>query len=199
MRPGKYAYFTVALLTGLLIVYKSLDYWSPQFEHGFLSDKEHIFNIYRIFLYAHMLAGPVALFTGLFQFTWQQHRYHQLVGKLYVFSILCFAAPAGLYMACYAADGFWSISNFVILAILWFLFTWRAFQFAKSGQYARHRRWMIRSFILTNSAVLLRVFSFIANYWQLTDPVTGYIIIGWVSWLPALCVYELYVFLKFKT
>lgn len=199
MQPAKWGYFLLAFIIGIFIVIKSIEYWSPQFAHGFLSDKEEFFFYYRFFLYTHMLAGPVALFAGLFQFTWRRHRLHSWIGRIYIVSILVFAAPAGFAMAWYAADGFWSVSNFLLLSLLWFYFTLKAFQKARLRQFEAHQNWMIRSFILTNSAVLLRVFSYFSNHWHLMEPVTGYLIIGWLSWLPFLLIFEILLFFQTKT
>jgi hypothetical protein len=49
---------------------------------------------------------------------------------------------------------------------------------------------MTRSFILANSAILLRLFSFFTNSFLSIDPVSAYIIIAWLSWLPWLLIYE---------
>jgi hypothetical protein len=49
---------------------------------------------------------------------------------------------------------------------------------------------MTRSFILANSAILLRLFAFISNHYLDADPVNAYIVISWLSWLPGVLIYE---------
>jgi hypothetical protein len=61
----------------------------------------------------------------------------------------------------------------------------------KSGNIPKHKEYMTRSFILANSAILLRLFSFISNHYIHADPVSSYILIVWLSWLPWLLIYEL--------
>lgn len=182
-------YFFLATLIGLLIIFKSYDYFHPNYEIGFLSNKGTI-SYYLIPLYMHILGAPIALFTGLFQFIQTQNRLHKTFGKVYIISILGLAAPGGLFMSFYALGGTFSILNFLIMAILWIVTTSQAWLQAKKGNYHSHKVWITRSFILTNSAVLIRVFSFINNYSLAFDHETAYVIISWMSWLPWLVIYE---------
>jgi len=188
---GKYVYFTLALLIGALVVYKSLDYLSPDFTSGFLSDKQEVFPAYAPFLYMHILGAPLALLAGLYQFTFPKRAGHKTVGKVYLYSIVLLAAPGGFGMAFFALGGMWSVINFLLLSSLWFGFTIIAYRQIKKGDPLQHRQFMIRSFILTNSAVLIRLFSFINNSFQITDVMTGYVIISWLSWVPFWLGYEL--------
>jgi uncharacterized membrane protein len=191
MRLAKAFYFLIALITGLLIVFKSLDYFNPDFSQGFLLDKEGIFSWYRFGLYAHIIGAPMALFTGLYQFAFTRSRLHPFSGKIYIASTVFLAAPGGLIMAIYAIGGIVSSINFIILSLLWFVFTLKAYRQIRLGIVLKHQQFMTRSFILANSAVVIRLLSFVNNHYQLTDVTTGYIIIVWLSWLPGLLCYEL--------
>jgi len=191
IRLVKLFYFAIAFLIALLIVAKSVDYFSPDFSKGFLIGKENIFSFYKFFLYAHILFSPVALISGLFQFSFQRSNLHRFMGKIYVVSVLGFASPSGLFMSFFSIGGISSVINFFLLSLLWFLFTLKAYQFIKTGNTIEHKKFMIRSFILANSAVLLRLFSYINNHYKLIDVVTGYNIIVWISWLPILLLFEL--------
>jgi hypothetical protein len=77
------------------------------------------------------------------------------------------------------------------MALLWLLTTSLAFYYAKQKSYEKHRSMMTRSFILTNSAILIRLFSYINHEFLIFDLELGYVIISWISWLPALLTYEL--------
>lgn len=193
MWPAKYLYFLLAFLVTVFIMIKSIDYLYPDFTRGFLIGKNAIFPVYRFFLYAHILGAPLAMLMGLYQFSFTRSKIHALIGKIYIISILALAAPGGFYMGFYAIGGWPSIINFTVLAILWWWFTFKAYQLARHRHWERHRRFMIRSFILTNSAILIRLLSFIHNQLQLIDLTTAYILIGWLSWLPGLMFFEFYL------
>ena len=138
-----------------------------------------------------MLSAPIAIIAGIFQFSFLKSRAHKAIGLIYMVSVVVFAAPSGFFMAFYAIGGFWSTINFILLSALWLFFTVKAFLHIKHQRVADHRKFMIRSFILANSAIMIRLLSFINNHYQIMDPVTGYVIIVWLSWLPALLFYEL--------
>lgn len=199
IRLVKFVYFGIALLVGGLIMLKSADYLVPDFSTGFLSDKEAIFPYYRFFLYAHMLAAPVALLAGLFQFSFARSAYHKYAGRLYFISIVFLAAPAGFMMSFQAIGGLWSTVNFILLSGTWVFFTLKAVISIRKDDIKKHRQHMIRSFILTNSAILIRILSLVNNHFLIVDVVTGYILISWLSWVPGLLVYELTQWLKVLT
>jgi uncharacterized membrane protein len=190
LRLVKGVYFVIAVIFGLLIIVKSLDYFCPDFSQGFLSDKGLVFYSYKYFLYAHIIASPIAFFVGIFQLAFSRTKAHRVLGWIYVCSIIFFAAPGGFYMAFYAIGGDISTINFTVMAIFWAYFTLKAFLKIKAGDILQHRQFMNRSFILTNSAILIRLFSFVNNHYGLMDVTTGYILISWLSWLPWLLIYE---------
>tara|TARA_R110001599_G_scaffold61925_2_gene172488 strand:+ start:4188 stop:4793 length:606 start_codon:yes stop_codon:yes gene_type:complete len=186
----KVIYSVIAIIFGLLIIVKSLGYFYPDFSQGFLSDKESVFNGYKYYLYAHIVAAPIAFFVGGFQLAYPKTKAHKILGWIYVCSIILFAAPGGFYMAFFAIGGAISTINFALMAILWIYFTLNAFLKIKAGDIQKHQQYMTRSFILTNSAILIRLFSFVNNHYGLIDVTMGYIVISWISWLPWLLIYE---------
>lgn len=190
MQLVRKGYFCVAVIVCFLIVLKSLDYFYPDFSSGFLIGKAEIFVTYRFFLYAHIVAAPIAFLTGIFQFSFKKSAFHKLAGKIYVVSVLFFAAPGALFMALFAFGGIPAVLNFSIMAGCWIWFTVQAYQSIRQGKTRSHHRWIIRSFILTNSAIAIRIFSFISNQLDIMDPGTRYVIISWMSWLPVLLIYE---------
>lgn len=187
----KYLYFSVATTVVLMIIFKSIDYLQPDFASGFFAGKQDIHHWYKWFLYAHMAGGPLAFFCGVFQFMRKQAPIHRAVGMVYVLAVLLLAGPSGLVMALRAIGGPGSQISFGLLALLWMFFTYRAFHYAIRGQYALHEQWITRSFILTNSAILLRLLSFLHHHFLLMDIHRGYVVISWLSWLPWWLIYEL--------
>jgi len=191
LRLVKYLYFPIAVLFAIGIIIKSGEYVSPDFNNGYLSDKSEHFYWFRYALYAHMTAAPLAFFCGLFQFTRLKSSYHKLAGRIYVITILFFAAPSGLIMSFLAIGGLPGVLNFLLLSVCWFFYTLFAYNAAKQGNYRSHARFMIGSYILTNSAILLRIFGYINNNWQLMPGPEGYVVISILSWLPGLLIYEM--------
>ena len=192
----KKTYFVIALIFGILIVVKSKDYLFPNFNYGFLVGKKNIFFFYKFFLYAHIIGAPIALFTGLIQFVFKKSKLHPAFGKAYILSVLILAAPSGLIMSFFAKGGFLGILNFSTLSILWWIFSYKAYTFIKNGNIKRHKEMMIRSFILANSAVGLRLLGYINHEFQLFDINYSYLIISWLSWLPAYLSYEIILIKK---
>lgn len=190
-RLAKRIYWVLSILTVSLIIVKTVDYLTPDFTNGFLSVKEHFFNSYSFFFYAHIIASPIVFFIGLYQIVNKKNNVHQYLGWFYVSLIVFFAAPGGLYMAQYAIGGIWSEVNFSIMAILWIIFTVLAALKARQRNFEQHKSFMYRSFILTNSAILIRVFAYFNNTFDILGTVNGYVLISWLSWLPWLLIYEI--------
>lgn len=197
MRGLKFLYVSLGISICALIILKSFDYFDPDFTKGFLLGKEQIFPFYKYFLFAHIIASPIAFLTGMIQFILPKRGSHKYIGYIYISSIVFFGAPSGLGMSFFAIGGLASAINFALMAVFWTYFSVQALLLIRAGNIQQHREFMIRSFILTNSAILIRLFSFINNYYEIADPMTGYIIISWISWLPWLIIYELQ--LRFKT
>lgn len=188
----KHVYFFIGSIVSLLILVKGFSYFIPNFNAGFLSDKQDIFSFYQYGLYAHVIFSPLSILLGYLQFLDIKNRFHQQIGKAYVFSILIFAAPSGLFMAFYALGGIWGKVNFILLSLLWFVYTLLAFYSIKNGKVKQHKQWIIGSFILTNSAVLLRIFAFINTKLHITEGANSYVIVSMLSWLPTILFYEIY-------
>ena len=189
----KNIYFLIAFLICLSIIYLSKNYFHPNFSKGYLIGKEAVFPYFKYFLYLHILTAPIVYISGLFQFMFTRNKGHKLVGKIYIFSVLCLAAPSGFLMSFFSIGGFWAILNFILLSVLWFLVTYKSYLAILVSDYKIHKQFIIRSFILTNSAILLRLFSYFNNNYHLLKPSNSYVIIAWFSWLPWLILYELYL------
>ncbi len=111
------------------------------------------------------------------------------MGKLYVIAVLFINVPAGFIMAIYA-NGLWpSKLAFLILDSLWFYFTYQGWQTALKRDLTMHRRWMIRSYALTFSAITLRTWRMILAP-VVSDVLTLYMIDAWMGFVPNLALVE---------
>ncbi|OJJ16350.1 hypothetical protein BKI52_34225 [marine bacterium AO1-C] len=151
--------------------------------------------------YMHITSSLVCLIVGPLQFVprWRQRypMFHRKLGKAYVFTILFFAAPSGLYMGFYANGGFWAKLGFIILALLWFVTTYLAIKTAMQKDFVAHRKWMVRSYALVFSAVTLRVYMPLLTYFigelglPTMNPELAVVVTSWINWIPNLIVGEL--------
>ena len=167
---------------------------------GFLRIKQDYMDIdhWRIAFFVHVYASMLALLAGFTQFSSQIQSYHprahRSLGYIYVTNVLLITGPAALLMGVYANGGPTSKSAFVALAIGWIAFTAIALVKAKSGDFASHRKFMIRSYALTLSALTLRAWK-----WGLTNsvsdlpPMDVYRAVAWLGWVPNLIVAEMLI------
>ncbi len=175
-------------------------YTSGQLNIDFLQTKQEVIHLlhYRWSFFLHIFSSLIILAAGLTQFSnyflRKYKRVHRWIGKAYVFLILFVSAPAALCMSFYALGGPWSQLSFVLLSILWWSFTFLAYQTIRQGMVAAHRRFMIRSYALTLSAITLRAFQFLLPDFFSIDPATNYLLIGWTSWLGNLVLAEIYLY-----
>lgn len=193
---SKWLLVTMVSLIGILIFHKSLEYYNPDFSRGYLSDKEAVFDgIFKVGLYAHIISVLPALLIGtlliFFRLERKNRKLHRILGKIYVILVLFLASPGGLILAFYAIGGFWGEFAFISLSLLWWLFTFLAYQSARNGKIQLHKNWMQKSYILCLSAVNLRIFLFIAHHFLDLHGSEIYVIVSWLSWLPFLVIHQL--------
>jgi len=146
-----------------------------------------------IFL-AHVAGGVTALALGAFQLvTWRGPRraWHRMAGRVYVVACLV-GALAGLGLALTTSAGPLAGLGFGLLAVVWFATTTLAWRKAVAGDFAQHRRWMIRSLALTFAAVTLRVMIPLSMMNGL-DFAIAYPAIAFLCWIPNLIVIELWL------
>lgn len=141
--------------------------------------------------YIHIAAGTVALLAGPWQFLKGLRRsrpgLHRATGRLYVAA--CAAGGlAALPLALNSPTGMAAGSGFFILGILWLATTATGLVFAIRGNIAAHRRWMVRSFAVTMSALTLRL---ILPLGLFAGVDTVYIASAWLCWAINLAVAEL--------
>ena len=146
-----------------------------------------------------MIAGPASLLLGTLLVSERLRKgapaWHQRLGRIQGICVLVLVAPSGLYMARYAATGGVAAAGLGSLAIVTaacVALGWRA---AVQRRLADHRRWMLRTFILLCSAVVIRIIGGLASVLGF-EAEWVYPVSTWISWLVPLLVLESVQFLK---
>lgn len=148
---------------------------------------------YLTFFYTHVYTSIFILLSGflaIFRKDFGLKNFHRNIGKVYIFLILILSAPSGIYMGIFANGGFLSKISFVILSLLWWLTTYKAYQSARQKRFKEHKQWMWRSFALTLSALTLRIWKVIIVYLFHPNPMDVYQIIAWLGWIPNILLIE---------
>lgn len=148
--------------------------------------------------YTHVFSAILVLLAGFTQFNDSILKkfpaIHSNMGKFYVTIILFFASPSGLFIGLFANGGLFSKISFVSLALLWFYCTLKGFLYIKSKNIIQHKKFMLRSFALTFSAITLRLWKVILVYLFHPAPMDVYQIIAWLGWVPNLIIIEYYLY-----
>ncbi|MGW6446630.1 DUF2306 domain-containing protein [Lentzea sp. NPDC055074] len=117
-------------------------------------------------LVVHVVCASIAIITCVVQiWPWFRGRFpawHRRIGRVYVFAGVLPSGLAGLvigYMTPYGPVA--RVSN-VLLALMWLTFTTLAWRAARQRRFGDHRKWMIRSFVLTLSIITNRIWGAIA-------------------------------------
>jgi hypothetical protein len=157
-------------------------------------------------LVAHVVFGSVAMLTAPLQlWTWFRRRRpgaHRIAGRVYVFAGVLPAGIAGLMLGAVTPFGPVIRASNVLLAILWLTCTTAGFRMARRRRLVEHRRWMIRSVVLTLSIVTNRVWAVIAavvlvpqlpttfggNEMLMVQAIAG--LSGWLGWVLPLVITE---------
>lgn len=189
------ALFLLFLFSALMINI-TIPYFSLREDVAFLRIKQWVIEneIWKSSFYIHVFTSSLCLIAGFTQFSkniqQNQPALHKTMGRLYVVVILFLSGPAGLAMALYANGGLLSQSAFTTLAILWILFTYLAYHFARKLDFKKHRAFMIRSFALTLSAITLRAWKWIIVLLFRPHPMDAYMLFAWLGWIPNLMIAE---------
>lgn len=159
---------------------------------GFLQFKQDYLHItvWRVAFYTHVFSSIFTLLAGFTQFSGyvlQEHRgLHRFMGRAYAYNILLVNFPAGMIMAFYANGHLPSKLAFIILDCLWFWFTLKGVAAARAKDFTAHKRFMIRSYALTCSAITLRTWKIILSHSFTIDPQVLYMIDAWMGFVPNL-------------
>ena len=178
----------------------TLPYLSFNLNVDFLLTKQNIIHIkfWRYAFYAHILTSVFVLVAGAFQF-WDYFlqnfkKTHRIIGKTYVFIVLFVSGPGALIISFYANGNLISKTSFILLSLLWILFTALAFYFALKKDFIKHRNFMIRSYALTLSAITLRGYALVLPNFIHLNAKEEYALIAWCSWTINLLIAEIIIF-----
>ena len=198
----------VLLFLIILMVDLTIPYFSLASDQSFLRIKQWVFrqyptafsNFWIVAFYIHVFTAIFSVFAGFTQFSkwflWKKS--HRILGKIYIVTVLFFAAPSGLVMGSVANGGLTSITAFVLLSVLWWWFTFLAYKKVRQRDYEAHSKYMYLSYALTLSALTLRAWKFgIVNYVYPMHPMDLYRLVAWIGWVPNLLV-ALYLIYKGK-
>lgn len=195
---GSYFYFTFLLL---LI---TLQYIPLNFEVTFLKLKQEEVKLiyYNIAFFTHVYSSVFLVLIGWIQFwSFLRKKYsnlHKLIGKFYIIVILLFSGPSALIMGFHANGGIFSKISFVVLSVLWLLFTYLSYSYAKKSNFEEHQKFAIRSFALTLSAISLRLFKYIIVFLFHSPPMDTYRIVSWLGWVFNLIIAEIIIIYIFR-
>ncbi len=157
---------------------------------------------YRMAFVVHVFSSIFVLFAGFTQFSDKLRKrfpkLHRRAGWFYVTIVLLLAGPSGFIIGMYANGGSPSRIAFCMLAIFWMFFTYKAIRTAIQKKFQEHRKWMIRSFALTLSAITLRAWKYILVAVFEPKPMDVYQIVAWLGWVLNLIMAECWIFYTFK-
>ncbi len=197
---GSIFFGAIVVVGTLLMLRLSLPYLAIKPGIDFLQTKSHIYHIlhWRLSFYVHVFSAIFVLAAGLVQFnSYILRRYkqlHRFAGYIYVGCVLLVSGPSGLVMGFYANGGLPAKISFVLLACLWMFTTGLALRRALQQDFAAHRRWMMRSYALTLSAITLRTYALLIGLLNIDiRPTAAYILISWLSWTVNLVVAEVLI------
>jgi hypothetical protein len=184
----------------LLMLTKVIPYLSFEPEIDFLTTKTARVltrNDFQVAFYVHIVSSWWVMVTGIFQFVpsfiKKYKKLHQILGKVYVFSILALAAPSGLVLAWYANGGLPAKVGFSLQCVIWGLCTWVAWREITRRNWQKHIEWMIRSYAVTLAAMSLRIESYGMVYLFHTKPIETYLTVTWLSWVGNLLIAEILI------
>lgn len=121
------------------------------------------FALHYPLIVGHVLFGSVAILSCCFQ-VWPafRRRYpaaHRWIGRAYVFAGVLPAAVLAVVIGAVSPFGPVARVSNVLLGVVWFACTVAGWRAGRARRFGDHRRWMIRSFVLTVSTVTNRVWA----------------------------------------
>ena len=199
-RSFRILFAALVLYASYLLLLLSLPYLEMKPNIEFLLTKQFVYHIdiWRLAFYLHVFSSIFIIVSGLFQFNrWviKKHpRIHRVFGYLYVSCLLLISGPGALVMSLYANGGFWPQLSFTVLSLLWIGFTLYALILVYRKKYVPHGRFLLRSYALTLSAVTLRFYLMIFNYFDVNlGPIASYTLVAYLSWIPNLVIAEIMI------
>jgi hypothetical protein len=144
----------------------------------------------------HMIAGPIALLLGPWQFFPRLRanypKVHRLTGRIYVAACLISGIGA-LFTAPFASGGPTASIGFTMLAVLWLGTTFAGWRAAVARKFELHRILMRFGYAMTFGAVTLRLqIPFGLMFFGFTSYRDMSVWLAYTSWIPNVIVVALY-------
>jgi hypothetical protein len=175
-KNSKLALWSVLLAMGLSVLfYSEIAYLSP-------SDPSHPhFYAMRWWLVPHLLCGVTAMFSGPFQFSTRLRKHnprlHRTMGKVYVIAVVIGASLAAYMDLTVDVHTNWILNvGYLSHPLAWGLTALIAYRTAVTRNFNVHRQWMIRSYLITFTFVLVRLPNPIRAWREMSDPNFGIVL-----------------------
>lgn len=187
----------IAFVLIFVLCLGTLQYFCFETDIAFLKLKQFAVRTgwYLPAFYAHIWGSSVILLCGFFQFTrrvYEDKRLHRLLGKIYVFGVIFFAAPGAYIMTFFIHRGRGAFISFLLQNSLWITFTVLAWIAIKKGRLDEHIRMMHRSYAMAFAAITLRFYIGLFNvFGHGVNFPHNYSIIAFLSWVPNLLLVEM--------
>jgi hypothetical protein len=157
------------LMTLSVLFYSEIAFLSPS-----NPARPHHHSI-RWWLIPHLLCGITAICCGPLQFSTRLRRhnplFHRTVGKVYVLAVLIGASFAFYMDLTVENHSTWQIAAGPVLhSTTWFFTALIAYRTAITRSFQVHRQWMIRSYLITFTFVLVRLPNPIPAWRNMSDP-----------------------------
>lgn len=202
LKPFKIALILIFGYFFWLMLRLTLEYIPAKPDVSFLMIKQtevHERPEYLPIFYVHVYTSIFVLLSGFFAVLRKDFgakNFHKMAGKMYVFLLLIFSASSGIYMGFFANGGIYAKISFVLLGILWWFSTFKAYKFVRQKKFKLHQQWMWRSFALSLSAITLRFWKVLIVYFFQPAPMDVYQIVAWLGWIPNLILIEILILKK---
>ncbi len=100
----------------ITIVSNYVQYIPPNFQSDFLIGRErYFFGVYSVAFYAHILASPLTIVSGLVLLNRQMRgarpQLHRRLGQVHLMVVLFLVVPSGLVMSRHALNGWTAVSD----------------------------------------------------------------------------------------
>jgi hypothetical protein len=169
-KPSKLALWGTMFAMGLSVLF----YSEIAFLYPSDPSRPHYYAI-RWWLIPHLLCGVTAMFTGPFQFSTRLRKHnpslHRTIGKVYVIAVVIGAFFAAYMDVTVDAHTNWMIAaGYLSHPLAWGLTALIAYRTAVTRSFNVHRQWMIRSYLITFTFVLVRLPNPIRAWREMSDP-----------------------------
>jgi uncharacterized membrane protein len=148
----------------------------------------------RHWLWVHLAGGVLAMVLGSVQFIgglrrrWP--RVHLWIGRTYLLGVCIGLVGAVALIATSPAPVAIRIA-FTAIAAAWAGTASTGYRAIRGGDVSRHRRWMIRAYLVTLAPALFRLSLLVPGVMALASPLVMIPTLLWLSWTAPLAAYEL--------